>query len=195
MVIRRIQLRGLEVDVAGAAAVLGLLAAGYFIVLRGPIADVRQGQALQAKQQAAAHSIGALQKEYISRFRKLEEGRQVLSTRAGWLQHPNLPDEVLERVSELARQCDVRIIRWQPQGAQTFAEYQARLFSVEGVASWPALLRWCALMEEGAPLLDVTHFIVNAPVNVGQTGCEFSCSLKLYMGAGTEVAQIAAVSP
>lgn len=193
MVTPRINLKGAEIDAAGALAVVTVLAAGYLLLIRGPLQELQKGHDLEARQRAVASSIRLAQAKYVGRLQKLEQGQQVFATKAGWLKHPDLPDEVLGRTAELARQCDVRIVRWQPQGTQSFSEYQARSFSVEGVASWPALLRWFALMEEGAPLLDVTHFMVTAPTTVGQTGCDFSCSLRLYLGAKSSQQELAAV--
>lgn len=194
MVTSRVNLKGVEIDIVGAAAVAGLLVVGYFLLLRGPLEDVRIGRDLEMKQQAAAISIQLVQKKYIDRLGKLEEGQRALAVQASWLRNPDLPDEVLGRISELAKQCDVRVIRWQPQGVQTFTEYQARSFSVDGAASWPALLRWLSLLEEGAPLLDVTNFTVGASTVPGDTACQFSCSLKLYQGRGAKTMEVAAVT-
>ncbi|MBI4581330.1 MAG: hypothetical protein HY718_16635 [Planctomycetes bacterium] len=193
MVIPRVNLKGLEIDLAGAAAVIAVLVAGYLLLLRIPLEDAMAGAELIAKQRATAQAIGSLQKEYVDRFRRLKQAEQTLAMRASWLTRSDLPGEVLGRINELARQGDVRIIRWQPRGLQVLSEYQVQLFSVEGAAAWPSLLRWLALIEEGVPLLDVTHFTVNTPATPGQVDCDFSCSLKLYLGGGGQARQVAAV--
>lgn len=195
MKVPRVNMKGLQIDVAGAAAVVALLAVGYFVLIRGPLADVRAGRNLGIEQRDAAEAINALNRQYLADMGELKAKRSLLARRAGWLSHPDLPDEILSRLNELARACDVRIVRWQPQGAQAFAQYRVQTYSVEGAARWPGLLRWFALIEEGAPLLDVTHFTVTASADPSATQCEFACSLKLYLGKTDEALQMAAVKP
>ncbi len=191
MVIPRINLKQFGVDAGGAAGVLVVLALGYFVLIRGPLDDLWMSKQLQTKQLATTLSLTSLQKDFIARAARLRELRKELEVRASWLANADLPDEVLSRVNKFARQCDVCITRWQPQGTQLFPEYQAQVFSVEGKASWPSLLRWLALLEEGVPLLDATHFSVTAPTKAGRDVCEFSCSLKLYTGAPEKPAEMA----
>lgn len=195
MVISKNSLRGVELDVAGLAAVIGLAVAGYLLLLRGPAQDVLAAKPLEQEQAVAARDLVSLQAEYSRRFRELETSRGKLASQGGWLADTNLPADVLSRVNELARQCNVRITRWQPQGVQNCQEYQEQLFSMDGVATWPGLLQWMALTEQGVPLLDVSHFSLSTPANPGQGEFEFSCSLKLYRGAASPGVQTVAVKP
>ena len=191
MVRPRINLKGMEIDAAGGAAVTALLLAGYLLLIRSPLHDALAGSDLEVRQAQTTQAILSLRKEFSRNSIQIEDTRKLLLTKASWLTHSDLPDEVLARINELARQCEVRISRWQPQGQQAFAEYRVQSFAVEGVASWPALLRWFALIEEGVPLLDVTHFSVAGPRAPARIGCEFSCSLKLYLGADDAVLEVA----
>ncbi len=189
----RIQLKGMEVDLAGAAAVVAIGALAYALLLHEPLGDALAGNKLQQQQLLATRAIGELQSEYSTRFRRLEQTRKDLDVRARWLMNPDPPAEVLARINEFARQCDVRITRWQPQASAAFAEYQEQVFAIDGAATWPALLQWFALVEEGVPLLDVTNLAVSAPTTPGQGTCEFACSLKLYRGKEKETVRVAAV--
>jgi len=196
MVISRVKLKGLEVDAAGAVAVLVLLAAGYAFLLHRPLNDVMAAQHLQGRQAEAAEAILEAHNDYAAGFRRLEQTRAQLETGARWLVHPELPDEVLARINTLARTCDVRISRWQPQGVQSTSEYQAQLFVMEGAASWPDLMKWLALIEQGVPLFDVTHLsIAAAQSEPGRGECEFTCSLKLYRSQEEQMIQRVAAYP
>lgn len=194
MVIPRIQLKGLEIDLAGAAAVVAIGVVAYALLLHEPLCDALAGNRLQEQQLEAARAISELQADYSTRFRKLEQTRKDLAVRARWLMSPDPPTEVLARINEFAHQCEVRISRWQPQETESFGEYQQQVFAIDGAATWPALLQWLALVEEGVPLLDVTHLSIAAPTAPGQGTCEFACSLKLYRGQETEALRVAAVS-
>jgi len=195
MVALRINLKGLEMDVAGAAGVAALALAGYFLLLHRPLQDVLAGHELQAQQDAAAEGLNSLQGDYRKKFEQLQRSRNQLQKRAEWLVYPDPPSEVLSRINDLARQCGVRIVRWQPQGTQSCSDYRVQLFSLQGAARWPALLRWLALIEQGVPLLDVTHYVIGGSVTAGQEECEFSCSLKLYVGTEPGTLQIAVTEP
>lgn len=195
MVIPRPNLKGLEVDLAGAAAVLVAAIAGYALFLQGPLHDAMGGSRLEEQQSAAASAIATLQADYKSRLGRVEAARARLATQSGWLGDADAPSEVLARINEFARQCEVRIGRWQPQAVQVCAEYREQAFVIDGEAAWPALLQWLALVEEGVPLLDLTHFTVSAPVSPGQGNCTFSCTLKLYRGKDKPMVQVVAVQP
>ncbi|HOA72619.1 MAG TPA: hypothetical protein PL151_12245 [Phycisphaerae bacterium] len=195
MVIHRNSLKGLEIDLAGAAAVIALAVVGYVLLLDQPLRDMLAGKDLEERQEAATQAIHTSQAEYRTRLRALEEARSELQLRSRGLTGTGAPGEVLARINELARQCDVRISRWQPQNVQLLAEYQQEAFSLDGVATWPALLQWLALVEEGVPLLDVTHITISTPVGAGQIACEFSCSLRLYRGKAEQAVQMAVARP
>lgn len=191
----RVNLKKLQMSAAGACVALVLLVAGYILLIQPPLNDIRADSKLRVQQDRVAQTIGSLRQDFAGRLRKLEESRQLLLSKASWLDRPDLPDEVLSRINELARQCEVRIIGWKPQGQQATSEYHTQIFSLEGAATGPALLRWFALVEEGVPLLDVTHFSVTGPSVPNQNTCEFSCSLKLYLGGQARAMEVAAARP
>jgi hypothetical protein len=169
--------------------------AGYVLLLDQPLRDMLAGKDLEEHQAAAAQTILSSQAGYRSQLCALEQARAELQLRTRGLAGSELPGEVLARINELARQCDVRISRWQPQNVQMLAEYQQQAFSLDGVATWSALLQWFALVEEGVPLLDVTHVTVGTPSGAGQSACEFSCSLKLYRGKSEQAVEMAVARP
>lgn len=191
----RINLKNIQMDAVGAAVALVMLAGGYYLLIQPPLKDCMADNALRVEQDKATQAICNLRQAYLGQLRMLEESQQRLLSRATWLSRPDLPEEVLSRINELARQCDVRIIRWQPQSLQALKEYQVQIFSLEGSASGTALLRWFALIEAGVPLLDITHFSVTGPPTPDQNVCEFTCSLKLYLGNEDRVMEVATAQP
>lgn len=195
MVIWKPNLKGLEVDLAGAAAILLVAVGGYALFLRAPLRDAMNGSRLTEQQAEAAAAIASLQSDYKSRVHRIEQAQTRLAAQTGWLGDADAPSEVLARINEFARQCEVRIGRWQPQPIRVCSDYREQTFVVDGEAAWPALLQWLGLVEAGVPLLDMTHFTISTPVSPGQGGCTFSCTLKLYRGKDKPMVQVVAVHP
>jgi len=170
-------------DVVGAGLFLTVALAGYGLFVHRPLNDALHKASATENLHHVRRSFDSLQNTFTLQQRKIDNVRERLDGHHAALLRPRTADGFLSNLNEIAGQCGVEVTRWQPTGVQEYPGYQAEGFLVEGRASFPAVHRWLALIEAGAPFLDVTHFSIRSSDKDG--GCAFECSLISYSATQT----------
>ncbi len=155
---------------------------GYALLVHRPLTDsLRYAESLAQHEQILS-KVTALKAELNSvKSRLAEEDRSGCEEAAP--PAPDVVDDLLGKLNDLASKCGVVVTRLQPMGAEERDGYQIRVFLFEGTATFPALHRWLAMMESEVPYSDVTHFAIRG-TRIGkgdeETVCSFECSQRLY---------------
>jgi hypothetical protein len=190
------RLREYKIDLCGAAAALLLAGAGYGIYLHKPLSDASRREPMRQRCADVYRESESLRATCATRQKELEATRARLITLAASLRSPAGTDELLSRLDHLATECGVQIGGWQPGGEDTRDQYSAHVYWIQGKASFPDLRKWLSLVENGVPLLDVTHFAIRgAGERMADGKCEFECTLRLYTGWDAAVTEVAKAGP
>jgi hypothetical protein len=189
------RLKGMQIDLAGAALAIVVVSSGYLLYLRAPLSDTLMGDPVHRHRVAVDQQVAALRQACAARTREIEEARGRLAKLSAALRSPGTIDELLARLDNLASQCGVQIASWQPGGEEQHDQYTTRLYWIHGRAAFPDLCKWLALVENGVPLLDVTHFAIRSSGAKAEAACEFECTLKLYTGWDSGAMEVAVAQP
>jgi hypothetical protein len=189
------RLKGMQIDLVGAALAVIIAAGGYGLYLHAPLSDARMGEPVHRRRVALDQEVASLRQACAARTREIEQARGQLSKLSASLRSPGTIDELLARLDNLASQCGVQIASWQPGGEEQHDQYNTHLYWIQGRASFPDLCQWLALVENGVPLLDVTHFAIRSPGAKEEGTCQFECTLKLYTGWDNGAMEVAVAEP
>lgn len=204
MVIRKPPIREMQMDLIGLGLLLAVAVGGYVLFLHGPLADAWVKKKVCSKREEIVRHVDELKSQSLKRRQEMRDLETDLVRLNNELRAPVGIDELIKRLDDLARQCNLEIARWQPRGTEPHAEYEVHIFQVQGNSTFLGLYRWLALIESGVPLLDVTHFAirVNRAPELGEAetqddprNCEFECTLKMYRGWRGDAVEMAAAKP
>ena len=184
MLPNRISLGRLDLTAAGALLSPLAVVAAYFVCLHGPLATALQRESTRRTEQEMAWRLADLQKTCLAKMERIRTAQTYLADQRLADNSTDFSDQTLDRVARLASECGVVLGRWQPVGVHRAEGYETRAFTVQGTSAFPALRNWFALVESGAPQLDMTHFSIRETQGpAGRPGnlCEFECTLKLHL--------------
>jgi len=171
-----------DVDMLGGGVLVLTALVGYALLVHRPLTDSLRYAEVLAQHEETLGKVTALKAQLHSMKSRLAEDGRSDCEEAG-PPAPDVMDDLLGKLNDLASQCGVVVTRLQPTGAAERAGYQIRAFLFEGTASFPALHRWFAMMESQVPYSDVTHFAIRG-TKIGkgdeETVCSFECSQRLY---------------
>ncbi len=175
-----------RLDLTAAGGLLAPLAvlAAYGLCLHGPLTTALQRESTRRTERELAAELTDLQKTCLARMERIRAAQAYLADHRLATDGADFSDQALDRLARLASECGVVLGRWQPIGVHQAEGYETRAFTVQGTAPFPALRNWFALVESGAPQLDMTHFSIRetqGPAGRPGNPCEFECTLKLHL--------------
>lgn len=184
MILCRRPIRIFDVDLAGAAAVLGALLIGYFVVLVPAWSRMRDARALGQQRLAAEAAMRQGQERLASceeDIARLERGIALRLAETPSLQRRA---ELLNEVVRLARACGLEMVQVLPQPPQIDGPRAIAETRFVGAGDMPGLVRFLDALAAARPEHSV-HEIVITPAQSGDPGrCEISCTLRFHLLAG-----------
>ena len=190
------RVRELQIDLCGAAVAILVMAAGYGLYLNQPLSDAMRRRPVQDRFTEVSRQLDSLRANCTSLRKEADDARAGLTRLAASLRSPASTDELLSRLDHLAVECGLQIAAWQPGGDEIEDQYSTHVYWLQGRASFPDLCKWLSLMENGVPLLDVSHFSIREGNDREADGrCEFDCTLRLYTGWDAVVTEVAQAGP
>jgi hypothetical protein len=161
---------------------VALPAIAYLLLVHPSLQDLLDRQAVLDEEQRLLSSIAELRRAYVGTFEDIRHKQDELERQAVSVDPIGEVDEVLARLNTLGSQCGVEINSWRPIGRTEHEQYETELYIVEGESAFIDLHRWFVLIETGLPLLDVSHFSLQANQRSNENKCTFECTFKLHSG-------------